>query len=163
RATRLQAALRTARGNRKELVEQIQTSIEKRLIREKILAEVIGREKHLFSIYEKMRQKKKYFTEIMDVYAFRIIVDSVDTCYRMLGALHNHSKTDACESKGNIARPPASRFLSLHAVLGRMRELSIQGHIRSREMDEMPRAATAAHFLRVSQSSQSVHRGKSRD
>src|SRR5690625_5587839 len=64
RATRLQAALKPARGNRKELVEQIQTAIEKCLAKENLTALVLGREKHLFSIYEKMRQKKKYFKEI---------------------------------------------------------------------------------------------------
>jgi (p)ppGpp synthetase, RelA/SpoT family len=162
RATRLQAALKTARGNRKELVEQIQTSIEKRLIREKILAEVIGREKHLFSIYEKMRQKKKYFKEIMDVYAFRIIVDSVDTCYRVLGVIHNLYKPVAGEFKDYIAIPKANGYQSLHTVLVGMHGVPIEVQIRTREMDEMANNGIAAHFLYKSNSDESINSSHSR-
>ena len=162
RATRLQAALKTARGNRKELVEQIQTSIEKRLTREKILAEVIGREKHLFSIYEKMRQKKKYFKEIMDVYAFRIIVDSVDTCYRVLGVIHNLYKPVAGEFKDYIAIPKANGYQSLHTVLVGMHGVPIEVQIRTREMDEMANNGIAAHFLYKSNSTETINSSHSR-
>lgn len=147
RATRLQAALKTARGNRKELVEQIQTSIEKRLSRENLSAEVLGREKHLFSIYEKMRLKKKFFKEIMDVYAFRIVVDSVDTCYRILGVVHNLYKPVAGEFKDYIAIPKANGYQSLHTVLVGMHGVPIEVQIRTREMDEMANNGIAAHFL----------------
>ena len=162
RATRLQAALKTARGNRKELVEQIQTSIEKRLTREKIVAEVIGREKHLFSIYEKMRQKKKYFKEIMDVYAFRIIVDSVDTCYRVLGVIHNLNKPVAGEFKDYIAIPKANGYQSLHTVLVGMHGVPIEVQIRTREMDEMANNGIAAHFLYKSNSTETINSSHSR-
>ena len=162
RATRLQAALKTARGNRKELVEQIQTSIEKRLTREKIVAEVIGREKHLFSIYEKMRQKKKYFKEIMDVYAFRIIVDSVDTCYRVLGVIHNLYKPVAGEFKDYIAIPKANGYQSLHTVLVGMHGVPIEVQIRTREMDEMANNGIAAHFLYKSNSTETINSSHSR-
>lgn len=162
RATRLQAALKTARGNRKELVEQIQTSIEKRLTREKIVAEVIGREKHLYSIYEKMRQKKKYFKEIMDVYAFRIIVDSVDTCYRVLGVIHNLYKPVAGEFKDYIAIPKANGYQSLHTVLVGMHGVPIEVQIRTREMDEMANNGIAAHFLYKSNSTETINSSHSR-
>ncbi len=162
RATRLQAALKTARGNRKELVEQIQTSIEKRLTREKILADVIGREKHLFSIYEKMRQKKKYFKEIMDVYAFRIVVDSVDTCYRVLGVIHNLYKPVAGEFKDYIAIPKANGYQSLHTVLVGMHGVPIEVQIRTREMDEMANNGIAAHFLYKSNSDESINSSHNR-
>lgn len=147
RATRLQAALKTARGNRKELVEQIQTAIEKCLAKENLTALVLGREKHLFSIYEKMRQKKKYFKEIMDVYAFRIIVDSVDTCYRVLGIIHNLYKPVAGEFKDYIAIPKANGYQSLHTVLVGMHGVPIEVQIRTKEMDEMANHGIAAHFL----------------
>lgn len=147
RATRLQAALKTARGNRKELVEQIQTSIEKRLSRENLQADVLGREKHLFSIYEKMRLKKKFFKEIMDVYAFRIVVDSVDTCYRVLGVVHNLYKPVAGEFKDYIAIPKANGYQSLHTVLVGMHGVPIEVQIRTKEMDEMANNGIAAHFL----------------
>ncbi len=156
RATRLQAALKTARGNRKELVEQIQTSIEKRLQRESLTAVVIGREKHLFSIYEKMRQKKKDFKEIMDVYAFRIIVDSVDACYRALGVVHNLYKPVAGEFKDYIAIPKANGYQSLHTVLVGMHGVPIEVQIRTKEMDEMANNGIAAHFLYKANSDESL-------
>ena len=152
RATRLQAALKSARGNRKELVEQIQTALEKRLTSENLTSIVIGREKHLFSIYEKMRTKKKFFKEIMDVYAFRIIVDSVDTCYRALGVVHNLYKPVAGEFKDYIAIPKANGYQSLHTVLVGMHGVPIEVQIRTKEMDEMANSGIAAHFLYKSSS-----------
>ena len=157
RATRLQAALKSARGNRKELVEQIQTALEKRLTSENLTALVIGREKHLFSIYEKMRTKKKFFKEIMDVYAFRIIVDSVDTCYRALGVVHNLYKPVAGEFKDYIAIPKANGYQSLHTVLVGMHGVPIEVQIRTKEMDEMANSGIAAHFLYKSNSSDTVN------
>lgn len=156
RATRMQAALKTARGNRKELVEQIQTAIEKRLGREGLNALVIGREKHLYSIYQKMRQKKKFFKEIMDVYAFRIIVDSVDTCYRALGVVHNLYKPVAGEFKDYIAIPKANGYQSLHTVLVGMHGVPIEVQIRTKEMDEMANTGIAAHFLYKSSNDESL-------
>ena len=157
RATRLQAALKSARGNRKELVEQIQTALEKRLNSENLTALVIGREKHLFSIYEKMRTKKKFFKEIMDVYAFRIIVDSVDTCYRALGVVHNLYKPVAGEFKDYIAIPKANGYQSLHTVLVGMHGVPIEVQIRTKEMDEMANSGIAAHFLYKSNSNDPVN------
>ena len=162
RATRLQAALKSARGNRKELVEQIQTALEKRLISESLTAIVIGREKHLFSIYEKMRTKKKFFKEIMDVYAFRIIVDSVDTCYRALGVVHNLYKPVAGEFKDYIAIPKANGYQSLHTVLVGMHGVPIEVQIRTKEMDEMANSGIAAHFLYKSNSSDTVNNSHNR-
>lgn len=147
RATRLQAALKTARGNRKELVSKIQGAIEKRLDREKMLALVIGREKHIYSIYQKMRSKKKFFKEIMDVYAFRIIVEDVDTCYRVLGAIHNLYKPIVSEFKDYIAIPKANGYQSLHTILVGMHGVPIEVQIRTKEMDEMANSGIAAHFL----------------
>ncbi|MEM9313748.1 MAG: HD domain-containing protein, partial [Pseudomonadota bacterium] len=89
RARRIEAARLAARGHRRELVDKIRTQIENALRQDEHEATVIGREKHLYSIYKKMRSKKKSFSEIMDIYAFRIIVDSVDSCYRVLGCIHS--------------------------------------------------------------------------
>ncbi|NIB39444.1 bifunctional GTP diphosphokinase/guanosine-3',5'-bis pyrophosphate 3'-pyrophosphohydrolase [Pseudomaricurvus alkylphenolicus] len=147
RSERLQTALKTARGNRKELVEKIQNAIELRLERENINSLVIGREKHLYSIYLKMRNKKKSFKEIMDVYAFRIIVDSVDTCYRALGAVHNLYKPVISEFKDYIAIPKANGYQSLHTVLVGMHGVPIEVQIRTKEMDEMANSGIAAHWL----------------
>lgn len=147
RSSRLRAALKVARGNRTELVENIQSAIESRLERENVHALVIGREKHLFSIYQKMRQKKKSFKEIMDVYAFRIIVEDVDTCYRVLGAVHNLYKPVITEFKDYIAIPKANGYQSLHTVLVGMHGVPIEVQIRTKEMDEMANSGIAAHWL----------------
>lgn len=162
RATRMQAALNTARGNRKELVEKIQSAIELRLEREGMHALVIGREKHLYSIYQKMRTKKKSFKEIMDVYAFRIIVESVDDCYRVLGAVHNLYKPVISEFKDYIAIPKANGYQSLHTVLVGMHGVPIEVQIRTKEMDEMANHGIAAHFLYKSDGDDSLGSGHAR-
>lgn len=147
RAARLQASLKSVRGNRKALVENIQSAVEARLQREDISALVIGREKHLYSIYNKMRSKNKSFNEIMDVYAFRIIVEDIDTCYRTLGAIHNLYKPMAGEFKDYIAIPKINGYQSLHTVVIGMHGVPIEVQIRTKEMDELASRGIAAHWL----------------
>nr|WP_269783280.1 RelA/SpoT family protein [Marinibactrum halimedae] len=147
RSSRLQAALNTVRGNRKELVHTIKDAIETRLARDGIVAIVEGREKHLYSIYQKMRSKKKSFKEIMDVYAFRIIVDQVDTCYRALGSIHNLYKPVVGEFKDYIAIPKANGYQSLHTVLVGIHGMPIEVQLRTKEMDELANYGIAAHWL----------------
>src|SRR5690554_2716758 len=88
RSNMIDKAVKQARGNRSEMVNNISTAIRNRLAEVGISARVIGREKHLFSIYRKMRDKRKSLSDIMDVYGFRIVTSDVDTCYRILGAMH---------------------------------------------------------------------------
>ena len=88
RSDRIAAALEVARGRRRDLVLEIQQAIEIRLEREEFDVQVFGREKHLYSIYKKMRDKNLPFKQIMDVFAFRIVVETVDECYRVLGVVH---------------------------------------------------------------------------
>ena len=108
---------------------------------------VFGREKHLYSIYEKMRIKRKSFSEIMDVYAFRIVVDSVDTCYRVLGAVHNLFKPVPGRFKDYIAIPKANGYQSLHTTLFGMHGVPIEIQIRTEEMESMANNGIAAHWL----------------
>ncbi|MDO9477105.1 MAG: bifunctional GTP diphosphokinase/guanosine-3',5'-bis pyrophosphate 3'-pyrophosphohydrolase, partial [Pseudohongiella sp.] len=147
RARRLDAAVKAVRGNRKEIVKQIQTAIEACLAREGLPGRTIGREKHLYSIYEKMRSKRKPFSEIMDVYAFRIVVDSVDTCYRVLGAVHNLFKPVPGRFKDYIAIPKANGYQSLHTTLFGMHGVPIEIQIRTEEMEAMANNGIAAHWL----------------
>lgn len=147
RASRIEAALRHARGNRKELVEKIRDQIEETLAQEGHSADVVGREKHLYSIYQKMKSKNKSFSEIMDIYAFRIIVDSVDTCYRVLGCIHSMYKPVPGEFKDYIAIPKANGYQSLHTVLKGMHGVPIEVQIRTREMEDMANNGIAAHWL----------------
>ena len=147
RARRIAAATRKARGNRRELVEKITHQIESSLAQEGHAGEVIGREKHLYSIYRKMRSKRKSFSEIMDIYAFRVIVDSVDTCYRVLGCIHSLYKPVPGEFKDYIAIPKANGYQSLHTVTMGMHGVPIEVQIRTREMEDMANNGIAAHWL----------------
>ena len=147
RAKRLSAALQNVRGNRRSLVEQIQLAIDERLGRDGIEGVVIGREKHLFSIYQKMRSKHKSFKEIMDVYAFRIVVDKIDTCYRALGCIHSLYKPIAGEFKDYIAIPKVNGYQSLHTVVIGKRGVPIEVQIRTTEMDELASSGVAAHWV----------------
>jgi len=147
RARRIQAAIQKSRGNRKALVEQIKEQIESLLVKEGLRVEVQGREKHLYSIYSKMRAKRKSFSEIMDIFAFRIIVDSVDACYRTLGAVHSLYKPVPKEFTDYIAIPKANGYQSLHTVLKGMHGVPVEIQIRTHEMEDMANNGIAAHWL----------------
>ena len=147
RSERIRAAVRRARGNRKEIVNKIEESLTHCLAREGLEGEVLGREKHIYGIYQKMRGKRKAFNEIMDVYAFRIIVDKVDTCYRVLGAVHNLYKPLPGRFKDYIAIPKANGYQSLHTTLFGMHGVPIEIQIRTREMEELANNGIAAHWL----------------
>ena len=159
RASRIDAALRKARGHRNELVEKIRHQIATTLQQEGHNVAVVGREKHLYSIYKKMKSKRKSFSEIMDIYAFRIIVDSVDTCYRVLGCIHSLYKPIPGEFKDYIAIPKANGYQSLHTVLMGMHGVPIEIQIRTRDMEDMANNGIAAHWLYKSdgQSSNGSH------
>jgi RelA/SpoT family (p)ppGpp synthetase len=151
RAERIKAAVRVSSGNRDQIVEQIKESIEGCLEQEGHPAIVSGREKHIYSIYQKMRGrergKKKSFSEIMDIYAFRIIVDTVDTCYRVLGCIHSLYKPVPGQFKDYIAIPKSNGYQSLHTVLFGMHGVPIEIQIRTPEMEEMANHGIAAHWL----------------
>ena len=146
RHRRLREALKASRKNRKEVVTEIQQAIELRLERESVHVEVKGREKHLWSIYLKMREKKKSFRDIMDVFAFRLVVDNVDDCYRALGIVHNIYKPVPGEFKDYIAIPKTNGYQSLHTLLVGMHGVIIEVQIRTREMDAMANFGIAAHW-----------------
>ncbi|HWK52817.1 MAG TPA: RelA/SpoT family protein, partial [Hyphomicrobiales bacterium] len=147
RAPLIEAAVRGASGYRKELVSQVQSALELCLTRESLPGRVLGREKHLFSIYQKMRNKKKSFREITDVFAFRIITDQVDTCYRILGAVHNLYKPVPGRFKDYIAIPKVNGYQSLHTTLFGMHGIPIEIQIRTEEMEAMASNGIAAHWL----------------
>ena len=146
RHRRLREAMKAARKNRKEIVTEIQQAIEVRLKGESFHALVKGREKHLWSIYQKMRSKKKSFRDIMDVFAFRLVVDSVDDCYRILGMMHNLFKPVPGEFKDYIAIPKANGYQSLHSLLVGMHGVVIEVQIRTKEMEMMANYGLAAHW-----------------
>jgi guanosine-3',5'-bis(diphosphate) 3'-pyrophosphohydrolase len=146
RHQRLREAMKAARKNRKEIVAEIHQAIEMRLENESFPALVKGREKHLWSIYKKMRTKKKSFRDIMDVFAFRLVVENADDCYRILGMMHNIFKPVPGEFKDYIAIPKANGYQSLHTVLVGMHGVVIEVQIRTKEMERMANYGIAAHW-----------------
>jgi RelA/SpoT family (p)ppGpp synthetase len=143
----LNEQVQKARGNRREIIDRIRTALKRRLRQEKLPAQVIGREKHLYGIYQKMKNKKLSFAEVYDVYAFRIIVDTVDNCYRVLGTVHNLYKPVPGKFKDYIAIPKSNGYQSLHTVLFGPYGVPIEIQIRTKEMDEVAEVGIAAHWL----------------
>jgi GTP diphosphokinase / guanosine-3',5'-bis(diphosphate) 3'-diphosphatase len=155
RSDLIRKAVRNHRGRHIEIITQISTSIRNRLVECGIPARVVGREKHLYSIYTKMaRSKKKDIDEIMDVYGFRIITDSVDTCYRILGLMHGLYKPISGRFKDYIAIPKANGYQSLHTTLFNAGNVPIEIQIRTEEMETMANYGIAAHWLYKSESDQ---------
>ncbi len=136
-----------ARGHRKEIITKIRTALKRRMRQEKLPGKILGREKHLYGIYLKMREQHLSFSDIFDVYAFRLIVDTVDTCYRTLGVIHNLYKPVPGKFKDYIAIPKTNGYQSLHTVLFGPYGVPIEIQIRSKDMNNVAEVGIAAHWL----------------
>lgn len=147
RAAVLQKAVQKAGGNRTEIVEQITEAISGRLADDKIPANIIGREKHLYSLYKKMKYKRLSFNEILDIFAFRVVVNSADECYRVLGSVHSLYKPFPGRIKDYIAIPKPNGYQSLHTVLFGPYGAYIEVQIRTQEMHEVSEHGIAAHWV----------------
>ena len=143
----LKQAVHEARGRYTELVGTVEHALERRLQQEELPGEVRGRQKHLYSIYRKMQQKGVSFSDIVDVFAFRIIVDTTDSCYRVLGAVHNLYKPVPGRFKDYIAIPKANGYQSLHTVLFGPQSIPIEIQIRTEAMDRLAESGIAAHWM----------------
>ncbi|MGB5734136.1 MAG: RelA/SpoT family protein [Thiohalocapsa sp.] len=143
----LEHAVCRARKHQHELVANVETAIRRRLAQEDISGEVIGREKHLYSIYNKMQNKARAFHDLVDVFAFRVTVDRVDTCYRVLGQVHNLYKPVPGKFKDYIAIPKSNGYQSLHTVLFGPHGTPIEVQIRTHDMERIADAGIAAHWL----------------
>ena len=143
----LSKALKAARGNQREVVGKVGDAIKKRLKRDGIDAVVHGREKHLYSIYRKMIEKRLSFAKVLDVFGFRIIVEDVPACYLVLGALHGLYKPIPGNFKDYIAIPKANGYQSLHTTLFGPFGSPIEVQIRTREMHKIAEAGVASHWL----------------
>ncbi len=142
----LQEAVRKLSGNRHEIISQLEARIDARLRDEHVPARVMGRGKHLWGIYQKMRDKHLPFREVHDVYAVRIIVDTADTCYRTLGVMHSLYKPIMGRFKDYIAIPKANGYQSLHTVLFGPNGVPIEVQIRTEDMHIMAEVGVAAHW-----------------
>ena len=143
----LKEAMKKARNNRKEIIKSLMADINGRLEKTDIKYRIQGREKHLYSIYLKMVKKEVQFHEVMDVYGFRIIVDNVDTCYRVLGQMHNLFKPRPGGFKDYIAIPKINGYQSLHSSLVGPHGIPIEIQIRTDYMDQMANQGVAAHWF----------------
>ena len=147
RAEVLSKALRTAKGNRKELLTRIQDGICDKLAHAGLKADVFGREKSLYSIFRKMKDKHLSFSQVLDIYGFRVVVGNVPTCYLALGALHSLYKPVPGKFKDYIAIPKANGYQSLHTTLIGPYGTPVEVQIRTEEMHHVAQEGVAAHWL----------------
>ncbi|MBR1612029.1 MAG: RelA/SpoT family protein [Succinivibrio sp.] len=152
----LKGAINKARSNRKEVVNSILEALRNRFKEAGIEASVSGREKRLYSIYKKMVNKKLQFRQIMDVYGFRVILKDVDTCYRVLGQVHNLFKPRPAGFKDYIAIPKLNGYQSLHTSLVGPHGVPIEIQIRTEFMEQMAARGVAAHWAYKEQGSTAV-------
>jgi GTP pyrophosphokinase len=143
----LDAAVKRGRGNRKEVLQKIEATLRGRLNEVGLDTRVLGREKSLYSIYRKMRHKRLSFKEVFDVFAVRVVLKDVDTCYRTLGVIHNLYKPVPGRFKDYIAIPKLNGYQSLHTVLFGPLGIPIEVQIRTEEMDRLAQVGIAAHWL----------------
>lgn len=138
--------IRAAIGNRREAMGKIETALTQRLADDHLAARVVGRIKSPWSIYSKMRNEHKTFGQLMDVYGFRVVVDSAMSCYMALGAVHTLYKPVDRRFKDFIAIPKANGYQSLHTVLLGPFGAPIEVQIRTAEMDSVAERGVAAHW-----------------
>ena len=143
----LEHAVNKASGHRKEVINKVDKALVTRLNEMGLDAEVQKRKKHLFSLYEKMRYKHLSFNKVFDVYAIRVLVDSVDECYRVLGVVHNLFKPIPGRFKDYIAIPKSNGYQSLHTALYGPHGIPMEVQIRTDDMDAFAESGIAAHWL----------------
>ncbi|HXS03866.1 MAG TPA: bifunctional (p)ppGpp synthetase/guanosine-3',5'-bis(diphosphate) 3'-pyrophosphohydrolase [Rhodanobacter sp.] len=138
--------IRAALGNRREAMGKIEAALTAQLAAEHLPAHVVGRIKSPWSIYSKMRNEHKTFAQLMDVYGFRVVVDSATSCYMALGVVHALYKPVDRRFKDFIAIPKANGYQSLHTVLLGPFGAPIEVQIRTAEMDSVAERGVAAHW-----------------
>ncbi len=142
----LERALKRSKGSQRQIVKKISEQLRKAMQAEGIEGEVQGREKHLYSIYRKMVERKRPLADIVDVYGFRIIVNDVNTCYRLLGVVHGLFKPMPARFKDYIAIPRINGYQSLHTTLFGPKGLPLEVQIRTAEMNRVAESGVAAHW-----------------
>ncbi len=147
RAKVIARALNAARGNRRELLSKILDNVNGKMAEAGIRAQVFGREKSLYSIYRKMEEKRLSFSQVLDIYGFRVVVKDVPTCYLALGALHALYKPVPGKFKDYIAIPKVNGYQSLHTTLIGPFGTPIEVQIRTEEMHHVAQEGVASHWL----------------
>ena len=142
----LEREVKRARGNQKEFLPKITTNIQGALAKAQLEGTVASREKHLFSIYQKMRRKSVPLADVIDVYGVRVVVDSIDACYRSLGLVHGLYKPMPGRFKDYIAIPRLNGYQSLHTTLFGPNGVPLEVQIRTRDMHRLAENGIAAHW-----------------
>ena len=143
----LETALKKSKGSQRQIVRKITEEFESALAEEDIEGQVVGREKHLYSIYRKMAGKKRLLSDVVDVYGFRIICDDVNSCYQVLGIVHGLYKPMPGRFKDFIAIPRINGYQSLHTTLFGPKGLPLEVQIRTRDMDRVAESGVASHWI----------------
>lgn len=143
----LERALKAARGNRREVVGKITEAIRQRMPECGIQAEVFGREKSLYSIFRKMREKHLSFSQVLDIYGCRVVVKDVSQCYLALGALHGLFKPVPGKFKDYVALPKANGYQSLHTTLIGPFGTPVEVQIRTADMQQIAQNGVASHWM----------------
>ena len=160
----LERALKRARGNQKEFLKKIEQQLQAALLKSDIAATVDTREKHLYSIYKKMRRKRATLNEIVDVYGLRIVVNTIDTCYRTLGVVHALFKPMPGRFKDYIAIPRVNGYQSLHTTLFGPNGVPIEVQIRTEDMHRVAEAGIASHWrYKTGDEEDSVQQARARE
>jgi RelA/SpoT family (p)ppGpp synthetase len=142
----IERELKKARGNQKEFLPKIVANIDKGMKKAAIAAQVDSREKHLYSVYQKMRRKRVSLSQVIDVYGLRVVVDTVDSCYRTLGVVHGLYKPMPGRFKDYIAIPRINGYQSLHTTLFGPNGVPIEVQIRTEDMHRLAESGIAAHW-----------------
>jgi guanosine-3',5'-bis(diphosphate) 3'-pyrophosphohydrolase len=140
-------ATRAARGNRREVVGKIEAAVKARLAEAGVAAAITGREKHIYSIYRKMIEKHLSFSEVHDIYGFRVVVKDVATCYLALGVLHGLYKPVPGKFKDYVAIPKANGYQSLHTALIGPYGVPVEIQLRTEDMHRLAEAGVASHWM----------------
>jgi GTP pyrophosphokinase/guanosine-3',5'-bis(diphosphate) 3'-pyrophosphohydrolase len=143
----LSKAVKRARGNRRDIVERVQRDVEKAFAQHKLKIQVSGREKTVYSIYRKMREKHAGFAQVSDIFGFRIVVPTLTDCYVALGVLHQLYKPVPGRFKDYIAIPKANGYQSLHTTLVSPLGTAVEFQMRTEAMHAVAEAGVAAHWL----------------
>jgi len=142
----LDKALRRSKGSQRQIVKRISEELDKTLADEGIEGKVIGREKHLYSVYKKMLEKKRVLGDVVDVYGFRIIVEDVNDCYKVLGLVHGLYKPMPGRFKDYVAIPRINGYQSLHTTLFGPKGQPLEVQIRTQDMDRVAESGVASHW-----------------
>ncbi len=143
----LENTLRKSKGSQRQIVKRISERLSKAMAEDGIKGEIIGREKHLYSIYKKMTEKRRVLSDIVDVYGFRIVVEDVSTCYQTLGLVHQLYKPMPGRFKDYIAIPRINGYQSLHTTLFGPKGLPMEVQIRTRDMHRVAESGVASHWI----------------